>query len=152
VDGVLVLVLPHKEGTFDHQRPVTSLAHLIADWESGTTDEDLTHLPEILALHDLGRDPAAGDHMSFAARSQRNAENRCLHHHVFDTNLVVELIAHIGLQIVAVEPLLPFHIILVARKVRPGEQPRNDEFKKAAAAHFRRSPFAADRARFNVRT
>jgi SAM-dependent methyltransferase len=151
VDGVLVLVLPHKEGTFDHRRPVTSLGHLIADWESGTTDEDLTHLPEILALHDLARDPAAGDRTSFAARSHRNAENRCLHHHVFDTNLAIELIAHTGLQILAVEPLLPFHIVLVARKMPAGEQPRNDQFKEAAAAHFRRSPFAADRARINVR-
>jgi SAM-dependent methyltransferase len=29
--GHLVMVVPHKDGTFDHRRPVTSLAHLEAD-------------------------------------------------------------------------------------------------------------------------
>lgn len=28
-EGLLVLVVPHRVGTFDHSRPVTSLAHLI---------------------------------------------------------------------------------------------------------------------------
>lgn len=31
-DGLLVLVIPHKDGTFDHRRPVTSLEHLVHDF------------------------------------------------------------------------------------------------------------------------
>jgi SAM-dependent methyltransferase len=31
--GYLVLLLPHKDGTFDHRRPVTTIQHLIADYE-----------------------------------------------------------------------------------------------------------------------
>ena len=146
VEGVLVLVVPHKEGTFDHQRPVTSLSHLQEDLANGTTEADLTHLPEILALHDLARDPAAGTPGAFAARCQRNAENRCLHHHVFDTRLAVDVIDDAGLQILAVEALLPFHIIVVARKLRPGEKPDNRPYRGQAAEHLRRSPFHADRA------
>ena len=59
--GLLVLVVPHKDGTFDHRRPVTSLAHLIEDFELQSTEEDLTHLDEILRLHDLSMDPEAGN-------------------------------------------------------------------------------------------
>jgi hypothetical protein len=38
-DGTLVLVLPHKEGTFDHQRPTTTLGHMIDDYER---EDDMT--------------------------------------------------------------------------------------------------------------
>src|SRR4030066_877772 len=48
--GLLVLLLPHKEGTFDHRRPVTTLQHLIADFDAGMAEDDLTHMPEIMAL------------------------------------------------------------------------------------------------------
>ena len=30
--GALLLVVPHREGTFDHRRPVTELEHLVADF------------------------------------------------------------------------------------------------------------------------
>src|ERR1022692_2414923 len=45
-DGYLFLVLPHKDETFDHKRPVTKLDHLIADFENDVDEADLTHLPE----------------------------------------------------------------------------------------------------------
>jgi SAM-dependent methyltransferase len=144
--GILVLVVPHKQGTFDHRRPVTTLAHLIEDWTAGTAEDDLTHLPEILELHDVSLDPGAGDLAAFTARSRNNRENRCLHHHVFDTQLVVEVVHHAGLQIVTVEPHEPFHIIVVARKPRERTDVNNAAFRGPAAVHRRTSPFTADRA------
>lgn len=114
--GTLVLLLPHKDRTFDHRRPVTTMEHLIADFKVGTTEDDLTHMPEILALHDLERDPEAGDSAAFKARSIRNFENRCFHHHVFDTALAVSLVEYMDLKIQAVEEIQPFHILIVAQK------------------------------------
>jgi len=114
--GTLVLLLPHKDKTFDHRRPVTTMEHLIADYKSGMAEDDLTHMQEILALHDLERDPEAGDSASFQARSMRNSENRCFHHHVFDTTLAVSLVEYMGMQIQAVEEIQPFHILIMARK------------------------------------
>lgn len=144
-DGVVVLVLPHKEGTFDHRRPVSTLAHLVEDFERNTPESDVTHVPEILALHDLSRDPPAGDFDAFKARSERNVENRCLHHHVFDTRLAVQAVDWAGLQILAVEPTRPYHIFVVARKV-PGSQPaRNQAFLSDAAEYRTHSPFQRDR-------
>jgi hypothetical protein len=143
--GLLGLVLPHKDGTFDHRRPVTPLEHLVEDFERGTTEEDLTHLPEILALHDLSRDPEAGDFEVFKTRSERNVENRCLHHHVFDSAAVVRLIDHLGLALHAVEPVRPYHIFAVAEKLSGGQLPHNGPFRGSRAEYWRHSPFPSDR-------
>lgn len=97
-DGVLMLILPKKESNFDHQRLVTSFEHLLEDYENRTEEDDLTHLEEILALHDLSRDPLAGDAHRFRERSLKNFENRCLHHHVFDAPLIQRMFEHVGVH------------------------------------------------------
>jgi hypothetical protein len=61
----MLLIVPHKDKTFDHNRPVSSLNHLVEDLENGVGENDLTHLPEIFELHDLKQDPGAGDFTSF---------------------------------------------------------------------------------------
>lgn len=114
-DGILLLLIPHKDGTFDHRRPATTISHLIEDLDHGTKEDDLTHLPEILKLHDLDKDPEAGTLEDFRKRSENNFQNRCLHHHVFDTELVVQMLNHKNLQVLAVETILP-HIIVIAKK------------------------------------
>jgi hypothetical protein len=139
-------VLPHRDGTFDHRRPVTPLQHLLEDFEQRMAEDDLTHLPEILELHDLRRDPEAGGFQAFKARSERNRENRGLHHHVFDTRLAVELVDHLGLQIQAVESTYPFHIAVLATQLLPGRRPDNADFLSGGAAYRRASPFRSDRA------
>lgn len=144
-EGALALVLPHKDGTFDHRRPVTTLAHMIRDFEQYTSEADLTHLDEILELHDLTLDPAAGDARAFRQRSQRNLENRCLHHHVFDMRLAVAVVNHLGLRIHAVEAAPPYHIFVVAQKAKAGEALRNERFTGAGAECLRGSPFPSDR-------
>ena len=144
--GTLFLVLPHREGTFDHRRPVTPLEHLVEDFERRMGEDDLTHLPEILTLHDLRRDPGAGGFEAFKARSERNRENRGLHHHVFDTRLAVELLHHLGMQIRAVESTFPFHIATLATPLDSGQRPDNTEFLGAHASYRRTSPFRSDRA------
>lgn len=145
IGGTLVMLLPHKEGTFDHRRPVTTLAHLIKDFEQGTKEDDLTHMPEILALHDLALDPHAGDFAAFKARSEHNAENRCFHQHVFDTEAAVNLVNYMGLQIHAVEAIRPMHILIVAEKLVGGTFPDNAQFAKAVATYRHTSPFLSDR-------
>lgn len=142
-DGLLVLVVPHKDGTFDHRRPTTTLAHLVEDQELGTDEGDLTHLEEILRLHDLKRDPGAGDRAAFEERSRRNRENRCMHHHAFDTRLVVDVIDHSGLRILGVEAFRPFHIAVVAQKPHSGSAVDNARFRDGCPC--RRSPFPSDR-------
>jgi SAM-dependent methyltransferase len=115
--GVILIVCPHKEATFDHMRPTTSLSHLIEDYNNGLDEDDLSHMSEILQLHDLSLDPEAGSHEQFAARSQNNFQNRCLHHHVFTTESWVQILDHLELEVVLLTGARPFHIVAIARKV-----------------------------------
>lgn len=143
-DGLLVLVVPHKDGTFDHRRPVTSLAHLIQDFDQKLDEGDLTHVGEILRLHDLAKDPGGGDFDEFKQRSYRNLEHRCLHHHVFDTRLAVELINHMGLQILAVEIYRPYDILIIAQKPMTGKGVLNSQFRGINSTPSWHSPFKSD--------
>ena len=143
--GTLVVVLPHRVGAFDHRRDVTPLAHMVDDFRRETKEDDLTHLEEILARHDLSRDPPAGDHEAFRRRSLENLHNRCLHHHVFDTRSAVALFDQAGLQLLAVEAIAPNSILLVAETLPRGREKDNDRFLARGADFLRHSPFAADR-------
>lgn len=109
--GQLLLALPDPARTFDHRRPVTRLAHLRADFAARTGEADLTHLDEILALHDLDRDPAAGTAAEFADRGRANPVNRCLHHHVFDLPLIAACLEESGWKSVAAQALPPLHLV-----------------------------------------
>ena len=142
--GILVVLVPHRDGTFDHRRPVTALEHLFEDFERRTQEDDLTHLDEILRLHDLRKDPAAGTAEQFRIRSEKNLEHRCLHHHVFDTRLVIRLLDRLGLQILAAEAARPNHILAIARK--PGAHAADNRHFLADGAPWQAgSPFASDR-------
>jgi len=142
--GTLLLIVPHRDGTFDHRRPVTTLAHLIEDRDRRMGEDDLTHLAEILELHDLARDPGVTDVEGFRERARRNGEVRSLHHHVFDTALAVAAVTEAGFIVTGVEPLEPYHIVVVARVPDPAAAvaPLAPE---AFSAVRRASPFPTDR-------
>lgn len=143
-NGKLVLVVPHKDGTFDHRRPVTLMEHLIEDYENRIPETDLSHLGEILTLHDLSMDPPAGDLVSFRARSERNYENRCLHHHVFDSKTVAQMLDYLRIQIRTIEAALPYHIFAIAEKPKASLRPQNEVFLSSSADFLRKSPFPSD--------
>lgn len=142
--GTLLLVVPHREGTFDHRRPVTSFEHLVEDLERDVGEDDLTHLPEVLALHDIALAPGASTHEDLERRGRANVENRCLHHHVFDTELAIRVLDHAGWDVGAVDVMRPFHIALLAERCVDGS-PDNRPFLEAGAAWRRASPFPGDR-------
>ena len=100
--GASILVVPNKQNNFDHRRPVTTFEHLLDDFTRDVGEDDLTHLDEILALHDLRRDWPAGGRQHFRERSLKNLQNRTLHHHVFDVRLIEEMLECVGFGIVDV--------------------------------------------------
>ena len=97
--GHLLLVLPNKRNNFDHRRTTTAFSHLLDDYRNQVTEADLTHLDEILKLHDLSRDPRAGSLSDFKIRSEVNFDNRCLHHHVYSLDLLRELLDYINFDV-----------------------------------------------------
>lgn len=110
----LVLVLPNPANTFDHRRTPTLVSHMLEDFQSDVQEDDLTHLSEILDLHDLSMDPPAGTKEEFRQRSLSNFENRCLHHHVFNEANSRELLTQLGMTVLAVETALPHHLFVLA--------------------------------------
>jgi SAM-dependent methyltransferase len=115
-NGSLLLVLPDKEKTFDHHREVTDLSHLIDDFNNNIREDDLTHLEETLKFHDLRLDPAAGTYEKFKKRSLDNYNNRALHQHIFDINIIVAMINYFNMELITINKALPFNIIVLAEK------------------------------------
>jgi SAM-dependent methyltransferase len=139
--GHLLLVAPHMQGTFDRRRPLTSLEHLIEDFERQTGDDDLTHLQESLTLHDRGRDADRNDEGIWAEQRRSNPTTRVLHHHTFTTRSLLGLLDYAGLELLAVETRFPHDIYVLGRWPPAGAQADNTAF----LAQTRRSPFSADR-------
>jgi len=114
--GALLLAIPNKDLMFDHKRPVTSLDHLIDDFSKNIGEDDLSHLPEILELTDISLDSYVPSAEFLKERGECNYEHRNLHHHVFDANLMVEVITYFRMQILSVDTAPPHHIVILARK------------------------------------
>jgi len=117
-DGYLVIVIPHKDKTFDHKRPVTTIDHLIEDYKNNTPESDETHFEEINSLHDLSRDRSAkiNNIEMLKQRTKDNFNNRCAHQHVFNTPLLVKIANYMNLEINYIQLCKPFHIVAMLKK------------------------------------
>ena len=122
-EGTILVVLPDSRRTFDHRRPITLFQHLVDDYRRGVGEDDLNHLEEILALHDLAMDPAAGNAEAFRARSLRNHENRALHHHVFDQALMREVLSFFRIETCYADAAPPFHLIALGTTSAKADSP-----------------------------
>jgi SAM-dependent methyltransferase len=142
-EGHLILVLPHYENTFDHRRRVTTLEHIEADFARSTGEDDTTHVREFVELCDLARVPERLSREAFEERIREQATNRTVHHHVFDTELVVRLLDRAGCELEWIETALPFHIVAVARV--GDAEPDNRRFLARTADWRARSVFRRDR-------
>ena len=89
--GSIILILPEKTMTFDHRREHSRFSTLKSQYDKNVGEDDLSTLDEILALHDLSKDPPAGTPEQFKQRSLKNIENRCLHHYVYSPALLQEI-------------------------------------------------------------
>mgnify|MGYP003610222895 CR=1 FL=1 len=114
--GAILLVLPDKKNTFDHNRQITKFSHLLEDYKHDIDEYDLTHLSEILSKHDLNLDLAAGTVQQFKSRSLENYSNRCLHHHVFDFDLLRKILEYNNVEIHDMSYSNPYHQIILGIK------------------------------------
>lgn len=112
--GLLMLILPFKESTFDHKRPYTDFDHLVADYLNGTSEKDDTHFPEIISLHDLSKEQQTIDKSAFIKRLNDNYVNRCAHHHVFCEKVVAQMLEYTGYKLDYQIIVHKFHLIALA--------------------------------------
>jgi SAM-dependent methyltransferase len=145
--GKLLLILPHRDGTFDHLRPITKLSHMVEDFNTNVDENDQTHFEEILKLHDLRRDYAQKSRVDFEEWILNNHSNRGAHHHVFDSFSAAELIDCSGFKIIAIEAIKPHHIFLLSEKISRDSVLDNSKFLKLDSNYLIQSPFKTDRLR-----
>jgi SAM-dependent methyltransferase len=99
--GIIYLVVPDRRGTWEHQRGLTSVDHMLDDFVAGTNSCDATHIDEFVyeadwsrfspdtppeKLAERQRELAAGMH---AAVERGEAIN--IHFHTFEPSNVQEL-------------------------------------------------------------
>ena len=145
-DGLLVMVLPHLDGTFDHLRPVTPLEHMVSDYQCGVTEHDDSHRDEISRLHDIRQDEGVQSREEFERRIANNYSDRTMHHHTFSTRSTAQLLTYAGMEILSLETVRPCHIVAVARKTVPHNGEGNAAFLDISLPLYRTSPFRTDRA------
>lgn len=100
--GIIYMVLPDLRRTFDHPRPVTSVAHMIDDYRAGTTQCDGTHIDDFVfgvdwKLFSPGSDPSrSGVEREELAENYRRSVAAGLeiniHFHTFVSKSVIDLI------------------------------------------------------------
>jgi len=93
--GKLVLVVPDKRLTFDRDRDVTELAHLIEDFEAPHPDRDLLHYVEFYSRAFVT--PIEG---LYARVKTAVEENGDIHFHTWTYDSFKEMVAHIQEHIV----------------------------------------------------
>lgn len=94
-EGVLILVLPNKDDCFDRYRQVTLFKHLLDDYNNGTAEDDLTHLEEVVAFRE--RQEISPE--TIRLENLDNFRTRTLHHHVFDIELMRQLLDHCNFKV-----------------------------------------------------
>ena len=101
--GLLLLILPHRDHTFDWRRPVTTMEHMRKDCEAGVAESDLTHLDEVLSAPPEAwlASPGAKTAQAFRERSLNNAKFRAIHHPTYlYPETATEIVREVGFSVV----------------------------------------------------
>lgn len=93
--GTLLLIIPSMTRTFDRNRPLTSLTHLVSDFERYNKLDDLSHYLEwFLLVHNL-----AGPHEELAKEAwSRNSD---IHYHTWTPDSFENMLNYIQTSCVA---------------------------------------------------
>jgi SAM-dependent methyltransferase len=110
--GSAIFVVPHRDHTFDHRRPLTTLQHMVEDFERSTGDDDQTHLQETLDLIDYSMIPFDREHLASLGRDVM--KTRALHHHTFNEENFSSLLCVAGFEVLGIHFERPHQLIAVA--------------------------------------
>jgi hypothetical protein len=105
-NGVMFVTLPDKRYTFDHERPVTPLRHLLDDHQNGPSGSEHAHLEEwfrlVVGLREDEASSRAAEHATLAGVEGN------IHYHVWTQREMLELAA-------ALQGILKLEVELVRR-------------------------------------
>jgi len=86
--GKLVLVIPDKRRTFDKNRELTSLDHLVADYENPDRERDLENYLDFFQNARMAEEP-------LAEAKKAHGEGIDIHYHVWDPSSFHSMMTHI---------------------------------------------------------
>jgi len=145
MNGFMVMIVPHKDNTYDNLRPVTKLEHIKNDYEKNTQEDDNTHIQEVIEMHNIKKDSTVKDINDHRERTLDNFNRRIVHHHVFDTELVAGMIDFAGYKIIDLKPVKPYHIFIIAQKINDETSINNSIFIDKSSKIYKKSPFKTDK-------
>jgi SAM-dependent methyltransferase len=122
--GILFLVLPHGDRTFDRHRKKTTLEHHISDYENLTEEYDHSHNEEIQNGWSKNEDFDGGKEYEKQWGApvwdfDFRLRNGVIHFHVWTQDEIVRLLQYLSFKIIAVAETAPERIdsfVVVARK------------------------------------
>lgn len=115
--GKIILVLPDKNYTFDNKRPYTTFEHLLEDYHNDVGENDTTHFDETITTFDFSKDPNVTNTQDLERRVRNNFVNRCVHHHVYNFELLEKLLIHTGFKVLYTQKFPPFHLVVAGEKI-----------------------------------
>lgn len=95
--GIIYACIPYYKKTFDHNRKVTELEHLISDYKNNVGLNDETHIQEFIKNHDIEMDVCFKDRESWYKNYITNPLIYT-HYHVFDLELVENMMNYCGFK------------------------------------------------------
>jgi SAM-dependent methyltransferase len=117
-DGICILILPWKEATFDHKRPISKFSKLLDNYNNNRDETNIDdYIPELKEYYDLSRDIPAGTMEQFIERCKNHYENRALHVHVFDIELIIDCLKFFNYKIIDIQLVKPYHQVVVGQKI-----------------------------------
>lgn len=115
-NGVLLMIVPEGARSFDYLRPTTAVDHIRSDFAAGMDENDMSHLDEVLRLHDRTMDRGAGTFEQFAERCRRNPEFRAMHHHVFTLETLGAIVGLAGFRPLLSCRVPPKSLLILAQR------------------------------------
>ncbi|KAJ1462837.1 hypothetical protein M885DRAFT_504227 [Pelagophyceae sp. CCMP2097] len=120
--GVMFLILPWRETTFDRLRSPDTLERLLQKHVRAKADASylMEGFEQTVRAMDMKMDhgfPPGSDHQALRERTLNSPLGmQMLHWHVFDFALIRNLLDCLGYEIIAMDLIRPFHQVVVARK------------------------------------
>jgi hypothetical protein len=109
--GYILTIIPYYKECFDRNRPLTTIEHLIEDYQNNVDESDTTHINEQKELHDW----TMGGHKDFYSICDINHKTRVVHHHTFDLENIKQMFEYCNMEIVYLFKHDPLNIVVLTK-------------------------------------
>lgn len=114
--GFCIVVVPWKNETGDHNRNITQFSELLDHYKEQRDETDVRdHLYDIICRYDVDRDPTVPTIEKLVERSLDHYNNRALHVHVFDFDLINKCFEFFNYTVIDTQLVYPTHQIVLVR-------------------------------------